>query len=476
VTPRRVAALLVGVAMALAAAALVPAPATDTDATTGDEPHYLLTARALAERGTLDLAGAYDQQPRPFHRDPLTPQGRPLADGRLVAPHDPLLPAMLALPMAAGGWLAAKATMAVLAGALGAALVWVATARLGVAPWPAAAVMAVLGASAPLAVYGAQVYPELPAALALTVGLGAVTGAPRPHTHAVAVAAVVALPWLSVKYAAVAAVLAACELVRLRRRGGWAGVGIVGAVLALAGVAYIAAHVAWYGGVTAYAAGSFFAEHGGQLSVVGTQPDFVGRSARLLGLLVDADFGLAAWQPAWLLALPAVGALARPGQAPAAAPAGVAPRTVVLGVLAVGWLMATFVAATMHGWWFPGRHAVVVLPAAALALAWWAQRTRAALAVTVATGAAGVAVLAWLAVVTVVGDAALAVDLHDTTNPATRAWRALLPNYRVGDAGTWIRHGVWTLAAVAALALGWHRRAGRGAHQGSRPRPPAGTC
>ena len=35
--------------------------------------------------------------------------------------------------------------------------------------------------------------------------------------------------------------------------------------------------------------------------------------------------------------------------------------------------MATFVALTMQGWWFPGRQLVVVLPAAVLAIAWWAR-------------------------------------------------------------------------------------------------------
>lgn len=455
----RAAALLAGAVMAVAAAAVIPAPATDTDRTTGDEPHYLLTARALGERASLDLAGVYDDGPRPFHRDPLAPQGRVLADGRLVAPHDPLLPALLALPMAAGGWVAAKAVMALVAGLLGAALVWVATARLGVAAGRAAAVVAVLGASAPLAVYGAQVYPELPAALAVTLGVGAVTGRPRRASHVVAVAAVVALPWLSVKYVPLAAVLALCELVAVRRHRGWRGAGVVAGVLGVAGVAYVAAHLAWYGGLTVYAAGRFFAEHGGQMSVVGTQPDYLGRSTRLLGLLADADFGLAAWQPAWLLAVPAVAALCRRGRAPGAGGAaigGVAPRTAVLAVLAVGWLMATFVAATMHGWWFPGRHVLVVLPAALLVIAWWARDDRRRLAAVVALGAVGVAIHAWLALSAGWADP-LVVDVHDTASPLRQGLQWLLPNYRLLDTGAWLRHGVWTALALAGLAVGWRR-------------------
>ena len=114
-----------------------------------------------------------------------------------------------------------------------------------------------------------------------------------------------------------------------------------------------------------YAAGDHFV--GGELSVVGTEPDYLGRSRQLLGLLVDRGFGLAAWQPAWLLAVPAVAALARrrpPGWGALALP------------LAAGWLVATFVALTMQGWWFAGRQVVVVLPLAALAVAWWTGRDR----------------------------------------------------------------------------------------------------
>ena len=86
----------------------------------------------------------------------------------------------------------------------------------------------------------------------------------------------------------------------------------VGAAAVL-GALWAAAHVAWYGGLTPYASGDFFAENGGQLSVMGDQPDRVARSVRLLGLLVDRDFGLGAWQPLWLLVIPAIARAARCG-------------------------------------------------------------------------------------------------------------------------------------------------------------------
>ena len=74
--------------------------------------------------------------------------------------------------------------------------------------------------------------------------------------------------------------------------------------LVVAGIVFLVLHRWWYGGWTPYAAGDHFV--GGELSVVGTEPDYLGRSRRLLGLLVDRGFGLAAWQPAWLLAVPAL--------------------------------------------------------------------------------------------------------------------------------------------------------------------------
>ena len=197
-------------------------------------------------------------------------------------------------------------------------------------------------------------------------------------------AAVVALPWLAVKYVPVAAALALVGCWGLVRAGQGRRALVLAGSLAVAGVAFLVLHRWWYGGWTPYAAGDHFV--GGELSVVGTEPDYLGRSRRLLGLLVDRGFGLAAWQPAWLLAVPALAAMLarRPrGWAAVAAP------------LAAGWLVATFVALTMHGWWFAGRQVVVVLPLAALAVAWWTgpdHRRRVLLAVAARGRGAGPAV------------------------------------------------------------------------------------
>lgn len=421
-------------------------PAARGGHTTADEPQYLMTAISLGEDGSLDIA---DERAEgrfvPFHAGGLPRQEAVQDGGRAVSPHDPLLPAFLALPVRVGGWVAAKATLALLAGVLAAALCWVAVRRFAVPLALAAVTVAAFSAAAPLAVYGTQVYPELPAALAVTLAIGAATGPLGRRGVAAVALAVLALPWLSVKYVPVAAALAAVVAARLVRRGDRRAAAGLAAALGAGAAAFAVAHLAWYGGLTPYAAGSHFGA--GELTVVGHRPDYLGRSVRLAGLLVDRDFGLAAWQPAFLLAVPAAAALARrrpPGWAALAGP------------LAAGWLTATFAALTMHGWWFPGRQVVAVLPAAVLAVAWWAARVRLDLRLLAAAGVAGASVFAWLVVQGITGDLTLVVTFESLAHPAWRAWRALLPDERAGRPLDWALHAAWVaaLAATAAHAAG----------------------
>jgi hypothetical protein len=123
----------VGVVAFLVAAAGIWVPATHSTETTADEPQYLLTAISLATDGDLDIADELAEgRWRAFHAVDLPEQTVPLAGGRRLSPHDPLLPLLLAGPVAAGGWVGAKLAMAALAGALAALLLWTAVRRLGV--------------------------------------------------------------------------------------------------------------------------------------------------------------------------------------------------------------------------------------------------------------------------------------------------------------------------------------------------------
>lgn len=412
--------------------------------TTADEPHYLLTATSIGEDLSLDVS---DERAGlryvPYHQVGLLLQEKVQADGRLVSPHDPLLPAILAAPMRLGGWVAAKLTLAVIAGAVAAATLWLAVRRFGVSSATATGAALLAGVSPPLAVYGTQVYPEIVGALAVVIGVAAVTGALGRREVVLAVAAVTALPWLSVKYAPTAAAIVLALAVRLAQRRRWRDTGLIGAVLAVMGIAFVVLHQRWYGGVTAYAAGSHFV--GGELTVVGDSPDYASRTVRLTALLTDRNYGLVVWQPAFALAFPAVGALVRRRPPHAVA---------LLGVLAAGWATATWLALTMHGFWWPGRQTVVVLPLVVVAIARWIDGVRWRQWLGAVLGVAGVANYAWVAVESSRRQLRLAVDPQTTAAPAVRLLRTLFVDYtRTGSAGS-VHHVGITALCVVAVGLG----------------------
>ena len=357
--------LLVGLFVGLFVSLGIGARATVDAPTTADEPHYLLSALSLWEDRSLDYGDERSElRYWPFHGVLLPIQADVQDDGQRIAPHDPLLPALLAGPMGLGGWRAAKAAMAVLAGLLGALSCWVLERRLGVRTTTAVVVSVLAGGSPPLVVYGTQIYPELPGALAALAAFALITTArPRPATVFGALAAISALPWLSVKYAPVAVVLgAALGFAVLRRARHRLLAGLAAATVG-SGALFAAVHLAIYGGLTPYATGTHFGD--GELSVMGSSPNYLARTQRLTGLLVEHDFGLAAWQPLALLLLPAlaVWVVARRGPG----------RWLLPATFAAGWGTATFVALTMEGWWWPGRQTVVVLPLGVLAIGVWAD-------------------------------------------------------------------------------------------------------
>jgi hypothetical protein len=419
---------------------------------TGDEPQYLLTAISLAEDGSLDIDDELDEQRwRDFHEPTLPTQTEVLPDGRQLSPHNAGLPALLALPVSLGGWVGAKAAMAVVFAAAAGLATWMAIVRLRVPALPAAIVVAALAASPPLATYATQVYPESTAAAAVVLALAGLLDPRRRRGAVLACVAVVALPWLSVKYVPVAAVVAGVALWRVRHHR--RALVAAGGTLLVAGAVYLWFHRATYGGWTPYATGDHFA--GGEFTVVGVDPDYLDRTQRLVALLVDQGFGLVVWQPAYLLLPVAFAALI------AARPPGWLPLTVVA---AAGWATATWLALTMHGYWWPGRQVVVVLPAVVLAIAWWVGPSRRRLVTATVLSALGVLAFAWTAFETSTGRLTLVVDFGATTNPVVRALRAVLPDYMDPGVTMWTLHAVWTTALIILAVLGYRqgraRRAG----------------
>ncbi|HET7477665.1 MAG TPA: hypothetical protein VFJ97_16790 [Dermatophilaceae bacterium] len=448
--------VLVPAVVALAAGVLgIGVRSTYGGSASVDEPQYLLTALSLWEDHDLDIADELSAgRWRDFHQAQLPVQTRVLPDGRQVSPHDPLLPLLLAAPMGLFGWVGAKLTMAAMAAVAAGLLAFLAVRRFALPPAVGAAGAALAFGSPPLAVYAQQVYPELPAALAVLVAVAALS-APRPTGRhlAAAVAALTALAWLGAKYALVGAALAVGALVVARgpgHAGGSAGGHAAGPALRRAGLAlagsaalWLAGHRLIYGGWTPYATGDHF-QASGELSVVGVDPDYVGRSLRLVGLLVDDHFGLVPWQPAYL-ALPAALSVLlwrlRADQ-----------RLVWLlaGPLLAGWATAVWVALTMHGYWWPGRQVVVVLPLAVLVLMVALRRYATGLAALALAGALNLAALLWAGRR---GDLTWVYAFDRVPSPVYQAMRAITPDYR--DADFLPGHLAWAglLLASCVLAL-----------------------
>ncbi|MBJ30500.1 MAG: hypothetical protein CL466_03660 [Acidimicrobiaceae bacterium] len=457
-TGLRRAMLLVALVGAATAAIGIPARTTHGAQVSIDEPQYLMTAISLGEDLDLDISDEIDEkQYLPFHEIGLNTQTIDLNEhGQRLSPHDPLLPAILAMPMRLGGWVAARATLSALAGILAAATLWVAVRRFGVAVRTGGWVVGSLSATPPLTAYGSQVYPELPAALALVVAVSAATGlrtgseaAPRTRTLVVLVLALTALPWLSVKYVPATAAVAALAAWGLWQDGPWRGnrrrlLGLGALAMGAMGAAYAVLHLRIYGGWTVYAAGDHFVDD--EFGVVGFDPDYWGRTRRLVGLLVDRPFGLAAWSPAWLAMAPALGVLV--ARRPAGWPLLAAP-------LAAGWATATWIALTMHGWWWPGRQVVVVLPLVVITVALAVDRVRRSLTPLVAVAAVGAAGWAWVAVEASTGRRALAVDVTETAWLGYRWFSRLLPDLHRGSATDLWWAAAWAvLLVVVAVAAG----------------------
>ena len=162
----------------VAALAAIGARATYGARVTADEPQYLTTAISIAEDFNLDISDELaERRFEPYHEIDLNTQTIDLdGSGQRISPHDPLLPALLALPMRVGGWVAAKTALAALAAATAAVTVWLAVRRFEVPVGVAAPVVGAFFVSPPLTAYATQVYPEMPAALCVAVGLAAVTG------------------------------------------------------------------------------------------------------------------------------------------------------------------------------------------------------------------------------------------------------------------------------------------------------------
>lgn len=439
--------LLVALIVFVISALAVQARATYGAQVTADEPQYLLTALSLGEDFDLDISDEIEEERfRDFHQVDLNPQTIALDDeGLKISPHDPLLPLILALPMRIGGWELAKASLGLIAAATAAATIWLAARRLNVGASTATWVVGAMFCAPPLTSYGSQIYPAMPAALCVVLGVAGVTAARSSPGSWLGIAMVVCLPWLGIKYVPLAAVLAATWLWKNRQSPNVTTAFQLLALVAAAFV-YLVVHHRIYGSWTVYASGDHFVD--GEWLVVGNSPDYPGRTRRLLGLIVDKRFGIAAWAPVYLvLPLVITRTIRRRDQ----------HWQLLVALCVVCWAVATWVALTMHGWWWAGRQVVPVLPLVAVLIAAAVDRHRRRLQAVVVAALLGTLSWLWLVVETSTGQHTLIVDFDRTSNPWYRVWQLVLPDHQVMSVADHVLTAFWAVAVIFGCWWVWRQ-------------------
>lgn len=419
-----------------------------------DEPHYLLAAESLVADGDLDVLDDvaewnYEDIIYPY---PVDSSGDP-SGGSLNQPYGAGLPALIAPAQALGGPVAVELFIAALT-ALAVALAYLIALRVTPDPWAAGAALAI-GLSPQFIAYGASVYAGLPAATALT---GAVLLAlrlderPTPAAAFGCAALLATLPWLGLKFVPAGVLVAVFALRTLRRHG--RRLLALGAteLVTLSTIAYVVVSRSLYEGTVAYATGF---EGGGAAG--GSAADYLERSYRLAGLLIDREFGLLRWSPMFALALIGGWLIYRTRGSGLAHALPAHRRAQTTGalcgvVLAAQLVVATFLAPNALGLWFPGRHLLAALPLAIPLAAWGLRRLP---RLGIALGALGIAASIWIYIAVRFGDAALAAGRPDAP------WGPLdvvFPRY-----GSSPLPYVVTLLALAAIValLARDRRAAR---------------
>ena len=409
---------------------------------TGDEPFYLLTTQSLLADGDLDLENQYDTRSyRSFfdHPDDLWYQSAPTPDGRLLSPHNPGL-SVVAIPGFLLAGLRGVQVQLMLMAAATMSLAFVLADRLIGKRFICWAVTLGVGLTATAFIYSTEIYPEFPAALALVVALLIATrrNKPDPYRALFLAAALTAMCWLGTKYVALALPVAAYFLLRTDWYGRSALLagGIPSAAL------FIWFHLHVFGGLTPYGVNVVYADWN-TAQILGGHVEFTERYYRVWGLFVDRRFGIGRWAPLLLAVAPALALLAlRTWE-----------QRLLLVLIAIQLLIATFVAITMMGWWFPGRTMLTVLPLFVVPLSLMIRRVSTGMRLVMALlGVCTLAFTAGLAHAGRVGEITIAVDPFDMTLVPFQAVAGLFPLYTSWTTETWQLTYAWWAAFVVATA------------------------
>jgi hypothetical protein len=270
-----------------------------------------------------------------------------------------------------------------------------------------------------------------------------------------------ALPWLGLQFT-VAGLVVALAMVRwLRRRARNFALFVEVEVILFSIVMFVTVNEQLFGGFTPAAA----MVPGDRLDALGAA-DFLDRAPRLIGLWLDRDYGALRWAPLVALAFYALWLLWRSRRdriariVPDRALVEVAAALCAL-VCAAQVLVATFIAPTMFGFFFPGRYLVAALPVAVALVAWGMRqvpRTATALVALTLVNS-----LWWYAELRF-GDATI-VGAGGPESPAPFGpLDAALPLFGTDSAGEAIAVAVVGVGLIALVTSEWRRARGGPGH------------
>ena len=322
----------------------------------GDEPHYLLLTHSLAYDLDTDLANNYTQGDSLAFMDRILEAqlGDPIGpNGEQYSRHNVLLPLVLAPVYRLAGLAGALVVMV----ALTAALVW-ATLALAMAyrllePAGALSAYAILAFTAPLLLYSYQVWVEVPAALLTVIALVHIRRLADEDTYGWATWARIGLPILVLPFLKIRFVLLAGPLVAL---ASWYAAGRRArrrTAILLAALGGVTVSILLFNRFIFHNPLKYHDIDGLRAYVQSPIIYLQG----FLGLFYDCAFGLFAYAPIWLLALPAALLLVRGRH-----------RVLVdsLFVVSPYLLMVAPRGEWFGGWSPPFRYGIVALPFLAL--------------------------------------------------------------------------------------------------------------
>jgi hypothetical protein len=344
----------------------------------GDEPHYLVIAHSLLVDGDLAIGNNHERGDyRAFYGGDLAPHFlRRGQDGEIYSIHAPGLSVLLLPAYAAAGYPGAVVFMALMAAvAAWSVFALVETIASRSVAW---AVWAATSLAVPVVPHAWLLFPEIPAAAIVALGLLWLWQSPSKSAAVWAARGIVLglLPWLHTKYIVLLGVFGFAAAVRLRRQP--AALVALGSTVALLLAAWLYYFLAIYGVLDPQA--PYGSSVDVQLSLA-----YVPRG--VLGLLFDPRLGVLWFAPAYLAAAPGAWMLVRRAD------------TRAMGLWLIAIVLVFLVSTTrFYMWWGgaspPARFLVPIVPCFAVMVAAMVREWNGALA----RGLLGAAVAAGLCV------------------------------------------------------------------------------